>query len=47
MAKTSIPALLMVVLNVAWWCVALALMLTVCFAGVSAFTTLEVAGSGG
>jgi hypothetical protein len=37
MAKASIPALLVVVLNVAWWFVALALLLTVGLAGVSAF----------
>ena len=37
MRKASISSALVVILNVAWWCVALALVLTVALAGLSAF----------
>jgi hypothetical protein len=37
MRKASIPALLVVILNVAWWFVAVAMVLTICLAGASAF----------
>jgi hypothetical protein len=41
MDKPSIPSVLVVLLNVAWWCVALAMVLAIGIAGLSAFHDIE------
>jgi hypothetical protein len=46
MGKTSISSLLLIVLNVAWWFVALAMALTVCLAVASAFHRVDRPGHG-